>query len=268
MTASVTDVVIVPVDDVVGGRRVVPMGAVLASALSVPLQLATVVSPGVDTLESRLELAELGRGFCGDVLPPRIIESNDVGAALCQVAAQERALLCMGTRGRSALGSLVIGSTAFDVVADSDRPVVLVGPHARLSALDVVLVALRPGSVTSTRALPPAARIAAGAGAAMHVIGVIAPNPLAADEAEVERAIAADLDRLPDLPGPVQVRVVGAGDVAGSILWAAEDLGADLVAMATHGRGPLARLALGSIAQQVVHRATCPVLVVPPGAPH
>jgi nucleotide-binding universal stress UspA family protein len=267
MTANVADVVMVPVDDVASARRVVRIGALLATQLSVPLQLVTVVSPGVNVLESRLELLELGCGVCAEVLPPRIIESNDVGAALGGIATQERALLCMGTRGRGALGSLILGSTAFDVVADSTRPIVLVGPRAQVTELGVVLVALRPGSATSTRALAPAAGVASRAGATMHVIGVVAPNPLAADEAEVERAIATAVDHLHDLVGAVRVQVVGAGDVADAILWAAEDVGADLIAMATHGRGPLERLALGSIAQQVVHRATCPVLVVPPGAP-
>jgi nucleotide-binding universal stress UspA family protein len=36
-----------------------------------------------------------------------------------------------------------------------------------------------------------------------------------------------------------------------------------LIAMATHGRTGLGRVALGSVAMQVVHRSPCPVLVVP-----
>lgn len=46
----------------------------------------------------------------------------------------------------------------------------------------------------------------------------------------------------------------------------AESLGADLVAMGTHGRGGFSRLFLGSVAEKVVRSAPCPVLTVPPSA--
>lgn len=46
------------------------------------------------------------------------------------------------------------------------------------------------------------------------------------------------------------------------ILDQAQSIGADLVAMTTHGRGGLERLALGSVADEVVRRVHCPVLLV------
>lgn len=39
--------------------------------------------------------------------------------------------------------------------------------------------------------------------------------------------------------------------------------GIDLIVMGTHGRGPIGHLLLGSVAENVVRRATCPVLTVP-----
>lgn len=50
------------------------------------------------------------------------------------------------------------------------------------------------------------------------------------------------------------------------IVAAAKDLHADLVCIATHGRGGLARVILGSVAEMVVRHAPCPVLTVRPGA--
>ncbi|MBN1569411.1 MAG: universal stress protein [Acidobacteria bacterium] len=47
-----------------------------------------------------------------------------------------------------------------------------------------------------------------------------------------------------------------------AILDAAEDLPADLIVLATHGRTGLSRLALGSVAETVVRGARCSVLVV------
>lgn len=43
----------------------------------------------------------------------------------------------------------------------------------------------------------------------------------------------------------------------------AHDVGADLIIMGTHGRHGLQRALLGSVAQKIVARAHCPVLLVP-----
>jgi nucleotide-binding universal stress UspA family protein len=52
------------------------------------------------------------------------------------------------------------------------------------------------------------------------------------------------------------------GDPAEEILRAAREAGADLIIMGTHGRTGLSRLLMGSVAEQVVRRADCPVLTV------
>jgi nucleotide-binding universal stress UspA family protein len=43
----------------------------------------------------------------------------------------------------------------------------------------------------------------------------------------------------------------------------AQKSGADLIVVGTHGRTGLAHAIMGSVAERVVQRATCPVLVVP-----
>jgi nucleotide-binding universal stress UspA family protein len=40
----------------------------------------------------------------------------------------------------------------------------------------------------------------------------------------------------------------------------------DLLVVGSRAGGPVARLLLGSVSSEVVRRATCPVLVLPPGA--
>ena len=52
------------------------------------------------------------------------------------------------------------------------------------------------------------------------------------------------------------------GDPRDRILAEAERQNADLLVMGTHGRSGLRRLLLGSVAEQVVRRATMPVLMV------
>jgi nucleotide-binding universal stress UspA family protein len=52
------------------------------------------------------------------------------------------------------------------------------------------------------------------------------------------------------------------GDAAIEILRLAEDTKCDLIVMGTHGRTGLGRLLMGSVAEQVVRKARCPVLTV------
>lgn len=55
------------------------------------------------------------------------------------------------------------------------------------------------------------------------------------------------------------------GPVVAGILAAAREMSADLIVMSTHGRSGFERLALGSVTEKVLRKASCPVLVVPSG---
>lgn len=52
------------------------------------------------------------------------------------------------------------------------------------------------------------------------------------------------------------------GDAAKSILEVAEEVGAELIVLATHGRTGLSHFFLGSVAERVVREAPCPVLTL------
>lgn len=52
------------------------------------------------------------------------------------------------------------------------------------------------------------------------------------------------------------------GDAATEILRVASDINCDLIVMGTHGRTGLGRLLMGSVAEQVVRQAACPVLTL------
>lgn len=55
--------------------------------------------------------------------------------------------------------------------------------------------------------------------------------------------------------------VVGA-NAGATVVTRADETGADLVVLGTHGRGPVARALLGSVADHVVRHANCPVVTV------
>lgn len=63
----------------------------------------------------------------------------------------------------------------------------------------------------------------------------------------------------------VRAEVTDGGDaVFSTILETAQKVKADLIAMSTHGRSGLARLVMGSVADDVIRRARLPVLLVRP----
>ena len=88
--------------------------------------------------------------------------------------------------------------------------------------------------------------------------GVVPPNP------DVLADIAAEqLSRLPAADPDIRTeRRVVEGDPAAVILNVANEINADLIVMGTHGRTGMSRLFAGSVAEQVVRRADCPVLTV------
>jgi universal stress protein A len=78
--------------------------------------------------------------------------------------------------------------------------------------------------------------------------------------ADVRREVEALIGR-GERSSSISIRVE-AGQPGDVVLEAARAVKADLVVMGTHGRTGLARLLLGSVAESVLRRATCPVLTV------
>jgi nucleotide-binding universal stress UspA family protein len=62
-----------------------------------------------------------------------------------------------------------------------------------------------------------------------------------------------------------RVHVISDGDAADTIAKYGLEIGADIVAVGTHGRSGLSRALMGSVAEQVIRRSELPVLVVRAG---
>jgi nucleotide-binding universal stress UspA family protein len=79
------------------------------------------------------------------------------------------------------------------------------------------------------------------------------------DHVELERMLKEVVPA--DSAVPVEHRLI-VGSPAESIVYLAEKENVDLIVMPTHGRTGLARLLMGSVAEEVVRKAKCPVLTV------
>ena len=137
-------------------------------------------------------------------------------------------------------------------------------------------------SAGSRDALNCARELAAALSARLHVLHVVeqtvAPNvyaelyvpPPSEYFEKLEAAAVARLEAWVPADDKVPFRVsftVGLGAAAEEILRRIDgDPKIDLVVMATHGRHGVARLVLGSVAEQVVRAARCPVVTVKQGA--
>jgi nucleotide-binding universal stress UspA family protein len=132
------------------------------------------------------------------------------------------------------------------------------------------------GSTFGEHALPFALSIARRAGARLELVHVHEPLtipdlPLPVLETEDREARQRACDYLDDAvrrlsalsPGEV-IRSLRLGPAADRLCEFVAEEGIDLVVMATHGRGPLSRFWLGSVADELVRRMPAPLLLVRP----
>jgi nucleotide-binding universal stress UspA family protein len=128
----------------------------------------------------------------------------------------------------------------------------------------------------SLRALDKAVEIArhfAAAIVVVHVVPLIVqfsevriPYDLYVEQENAARVRLAEIAR-EKLTGIEHQATVYLGDVVGGILHAVDKFTPDLLVIATHGRTGLAHFFLGSIAEGVVRKASCPVLTIRTGSP-
>jgi nucleotide-binding universal stress UspA family protein len=139
-----------------------------------------------------------------------------------------------------------------------------------------ILVATDLGDV-SKQALSSAARLAGEHKASLYVVNVVfdpMTQPWGVEAYGIDlpqllenlrRDALAEVTRLvsdikPPLP-IVQTEVL-VGAPATEIVRYAREQAVDLIVVGTHGRGPVGRAFLGSVAERVVREAPCPVMIV------
>jgi nucleotide-binding universal stress UspA family protein len=192
-------------------------------------------------------------------------------------------LVVMATHDRAGMNRLVHGSIAESVVAQAVAPVMLVRaaeglrPAERVSQPHPVLVLPLDGSALAEAAAPIAARLATACGASLVLVGVVpTAGQLVAAEGGITTYVDADLEQMTAeatdylaeirtrLPAAMRIdTVVRHGSPGREIAEEAEERAAMAVVMATHGRTGLVRSLLGSVAGEVVHHGTSPVILIP-----
>jgi nucleotide-binding universal stress UspA family protein len=212
-----------------------------------------------------------------------LLEHEPADAIISYVSRHpEASMIVMSTHGRSGLSRWVFGSVTEQVLHSSPLPVFVVrsGEVEDLTTEIVppiyehILVPL-DGSDFAAQALEPAVEIASRVGAAITLVSAAIDEGVAT-ELVAPPALGGELEsegpRLRDYLGQVAQRLSAQGlnvdtrleygPPAEVILRTAEQVHADVIVMATHGRTGIARMWLGSIAIRVVQASTLPVLMV------
>ncbi|MBQ1073555.1 universal stress protein [Micromonospora sp. C31] len=235
------------------------------------------IAPGIWPDETaRRQVEELVRKAAADASAahPELTVTGEVFDGPPALVLQERSaqadLLVLGTRGHGGFGGLLVGSTAVAVAAHAHCPVVVVRGEAAAGGRTGHVAVGVDGSECSLLALGFAFEQAAARRVPLHVVrawhpptgqrppsGPEAREAAAADRAELDEPLARWGATFPDVPVTVEV---AEGRPASLLVDGSRN--ACLVVVGTRGRGGLTGMLLGSVSQQLVQHAHCPVAVV------
>ncbi len=186
--------------------------------------------------------------------------------------------IVMASHGRSGFGRVLLGSVANRVVQTTSVPVFIVRASTDSQAeygkqkVNNVAVAL-DGSRLAEQALDKAYSIFQNnvRYTILRIVEPIAPGQAYSSEmiANYEReAREAAEDYLETVSETLKARgATVSADVrvtqpAGGIRRIADEFGADMIAMTTHGRSGMNRFLMGSVAERVLHEADRPVMII------
>ncbi len=232
------------------------------------------------------EVAERIHGEAGFTVRATVLKGSPAEAIENHAAVRGVDLVVMATHGRGPMSRFWLGGTADSLIRRSAIPILLLRPWEGAPGAQPdfkprnVLVPL-DGSAESEAILTHAVALAGNGETEFNILRAY-PHPgsygssylphttqVNVDVLEKFMTVATDyveekaeelVERKISATGHV---VAGTGSAA-AILHFAEQSGADLIAMSTHGRGGVSRLVLGSVTDKVIRGAEIPVLVYHP----
>ena len=291
--------IVVPLDGSELSERAIPYATLHAKTFGGRLLLATVWEGAEDALTSILPavaedlfkegeryyekyLAKVAEKYMADgvKVDAEVLAGNAAETILKLIDDRHADVLALATHGRSGLGRWWYGSVAGEVAQEARIPRLIVGPKvlsqpAKAIKVDAVLVPL-DGSKLSESALEHGVRIAKAFDAALHIAQVISPvsqtflfDVPSATSVDIATQIEQGVEEY--LKGVGQrfaneakvMTCVLRGAPADELVEYVEAHGIDLVVMASHGRGGLARVALGSVADRLL-QGDAPVYLIRP----
>ncbi len=196
-------------------------------------------------------------------------------------------LIVMTTHGRGPASRFWLGSVADELVRHATVPILLVRPREGTTDpgsepnIKRILIPL-DGSALAEQVLEPAIALGCLTDAEYVLIRAVEPGwfphghshlgelksveqpRIEKRKAEAQACLGGVADRLRAKVSRIQSHVVVGESVATAVLDVVRGRNIDLIAIATHGRGGLKRLLLGSVADKILRSTFTPVLVYRP----
>jgi nucleotide-binding universal stress UspA family protein len=277
--------IIVPLDGSPLAERAIEPALAFAARSGAGLVLLTVSVDAPHTwarpyLEARVGSIMLAEGSDGRMptIETEVVAAEDPAGAIAAFARETPgSTVVMSTHGRGGIGRAVLGSVADGVVRSGDVPLLLVGPANRTDTWlhePAEVVVCVDESDASRAVIGPAVDVALDLHADITVVRVLqpilalvpAPVSAAADEPELP-ALESVAKEIANRGVPASYALLRPDNPATSIVrFATEEPATACIALATRARSGVSGLVLGSVAQRVVRRAPCPVLVHHPRA--
>lgn len=214
-----------------------------------------------------LKLAEqkmskfLDRPFLEDVEITPVIKHFKVFKEINDIVDQQQIdLIVMGSHGASGVKEVLIGSNAEKVVRHATIPVLIVKQNPILVEFNTAIFAC-DFSEEAIASYLKAKTVFDKLGASMNLIYVNTPDTSFKSSVEIDRLVSTFLKKADgSLEGMHDVHIVSDYSVEQGILNFANNIGADLIAVATHGRKGLAHFFEGSISEDIANHSTLPVM--------
>lgn len=167
-------------------------------------------------------------------------------------------LIVMGTHGVSGLNEMLLGSNAEKLVRASNLPIITVKVEQKdYSFKDIVFATNFTGEAVA--AFKKLAEFASIFGSRIHLLTVNTP-----DKFESTRATTLRMDEfLKKVDGAdCPTKIYNAAFMEVGIMHYAKDVGANLIALGTHGRTGLSRFFDDSVSEGLVNHAMLPILTL------
>ena len=203
----------------------------------------------------------LDKDYLNDIKVTPIVKHFKVFSEVNDVAKTNNAdLIVMGSHGTSGVVEFFVGSNTERVVRNADIPVLVVKNNVSQINFDVVTFAC-DFSEDCIKAYINATNMFNKTGSKMYLVYVNLPNDRFKSSLEIEQLVVnfftkadGNLDRMED------VHYVSDYTVEDGILNFSNKIGADLIAIPTHGKKGLAHFFEGSVGEDVANHATLPVM--------
>jgi nucleotide-binding universal stress UspA family protein len=286
---------LVPVESAAQAPQVVALAQLLAAhgPLDVTLVRAFGGMPESDTLHATsAELDQLATRLRSETVDAHyLLEFDTAEMGILDAAKQTKAdLIVVAPHTRHGLDIFTHPSVTKKLLTSAEAPL-LIWPErvARTGAEDFLhlpgaaVIAPLDGGELAERALPYAIDLANMFGRSLFLVRItpdvtppmsivaetalVTPEILRAEQEEVHLYLANIRERYTnDVAMPIQSLAL-TGAPAGRIRDLARAHPGSVIVMSTHGRGPLGRMALGSVTTEVIWEGATPVVVIPPHAP-